>query len=181
MSSPTDPSHDESAELTPFDVLALSAGGDLASGRARVDQIAQRFYDVMEEREPILYERLLTVQPNRKVGNEMIFTQPDVAEPYAAPVLLKRLLNSNDPVAVRLAVSLFLLGWLGGPAEYEARHGHPRLRMRHARVPIDLAMRDAWLRCMDQALTDCGVTGELRAFLDERFAHVANFLRNIEG
>ena len=33
-------------------------------------------------------------------------------------------------------------------------------------VPIDLAMRDAWLRCMDQALTDCGVTGELRAFLD---------------
>ena len=59
---------------------------------------------VMEEREPILYERLLTVQPNRKVGNEMIFTQPDVAEPYAAPVLLKRLLNGNDPVPVRLAV-----------------------------------------------------------------------------
>ena len=151
MSSPTDPSHDESAELTPFDVLALSAGGDLASGRARVDQIAQRFDDVMEEREPAL--ALLHARDER----------------------------GKVDAGSRERFSLFLLGWLGGPAEYEARHGHPRLRMRHARVPIDLAMRDAWLRCMDQALTDCGVTGELRAFLDERFAHVANFLRNIEG
>ena len=151
MSSPTDPSHDESAELTPFDVLALSAGGDLASGRARVDQIAQRFYDVMEEREPAL--ALLHARDER----------------------------GKVDAGSRERFSLFLLGWLGGPPEYEARHGHPRLRMRHGRVPIDLAMRDAWLRCMNQALDDCGVTGELRAFLDERFAHVANFLRNVEG
>jgi hypothetical protein len=58
----------------------------------------------MEERDPILYERLMTVQPNRKVGTEMFFTQPDVSEPYAAPVLLKRLLDSKDPIPVRLAV-----------------------------------------------------------------------------
>jgi len=58
----------------------------------------------MEERDPILYERLLTVQPNRRVGTEMFFTQPDVSEPYAAPVLLKRLLDSKDPIPVRLAV-----------------------------------------------------------------------------
>lgn len=141
-------SGDESADLTPFDVLALAAGGDTASGRARVDQIAQRFYDVMEEREPAL-----TLLHARDASGKV---------------------DANS----RERFSLFLLGWLGGPGEYEARYGHPRLRMRHGRVPIDLAMRDAWLRCMDQALTDCGVTGELRTFLDERFAHVANFLRN---
>ena len=98
--------------------------------------------------------------------------------------LLSMLLHARDAngkidANSRERFSLFLLGWLGGPGEYEARYGHPRLRMRHGRVPIDLAMRDAWLRCMDQALTDCGVTGELRTFLDERFAHVANFLRNV--
>jgi hypothetical protein len=58
----------------------------------------------MEERDPILYERLMTVQPNRKVGTELFFTQPDVSEPYAAPVLLKRLLDHKDPIPVRLAV-----------------------------------------------------------------------------
>lgn len=150
MSTPGNPS-DESSQLTPFDVLALASGGDAASGRARVDQIAQRFYDVMEEREPAL------------------------------ALLHARDANGKIDASSRARFSLFLLGWLGGPGEYEARHGHPRLRMRHGRVPIDIAMRDAWLRCMEQALTDCGVTGELRAFLDERFAHVANFLRNVEG
>ena len=28
-------------------------------------------------------------------------------------------------------------------------------------------------------MDESGVTGEIRAFLDERFAHVANFLRNV--
>ena len=30
---------------------------------------------------------------------------------------------------------LFLAGWLGGPQDYTAKHGHPRLRMRTARSP----------------------------------------------
>jgi hemoglobin len=79
--------------------------------------------------------------------------------------------------------ALFLVGWLGGPQEYMARHGHPRLRMRHAHLPVDATMRDAWIRCMQAALDARGVKGELRRFLDHRFAEVANFLRNrdVEG
>jgi hemoglobin len=57
-----------------------------------------------------------------------------------------------------------------------AVHGHPRLRMRHARVAIGPGLRDAWLRCMTRAMDDCGVTGRIRPFLDQRFAEVANFL-----
>ncbi len=77
--------------------------------------------------------------------------------------------------------ALFLIQWLGGPSDYSAVHGHPRLRMRHARVAIDVAMRDAWLRAMQRALDARAVEGEVRAFLDGRFAEVADFLRNTPG
>ena len=79
---------------------------------------------------------------------------------------------------VRARFALFLVGWLGGPQDYVAQHGHPRLRMRHMHVAVDERMRDAWLRCMEQALDQRSVTGPLRAFLDERFAEVADFMRN---
>ncbi len=77
--------------------------------------------------------------------------------------------------------ALFLCFWLGGPDDYLRAHGHPRLRMRHAAVPVDLAMRDAWLRSMVKAMDARGVEGFARAFLDQRFAEVADFLRNRPG
>jgi hemoglobin len=80
--------------------------------------------------------------------------------------------------ASRDRFALFLIGWLGGPQEYMRLHGHPRLRMRHAHVPVSLAMRDAWLRSMRVALSDPSISPGLRAFLDQRFAELADFLRN---
>lgn len=73
---------------------------------------------------------------------------------------------------------LFLVGWLGGPQEYMATHGHPRLRMRHARVPVSTKMKEAWLRCMAKAMDERKVDGEVRSFLNARFAEVGDFLRN---
>ncbi len=72
----------------------------------------------------------------------------------------------------------FLIEWLGGPANYSPREGHPRLRMRHGAVPIDSSMRDAWIRAMSHALDQEGVTGDVRSFLDARFLELATFLRN---
>lgn len=80
--------------------------------------------------------------------------------------------------ASRDRFGLFLIGWLGGPQDYMRLHGHPRLRMRHAHVPIDERMRDAWLRCMSVALDDPSIDAELRVFLTQRFAELADFLRN---
>lgn len=74
--------------------------------------------------------------------------------------------------------ALFFIGWLGGPDDYMRQYGHPRLRMRHARVPVDAAMRDAWLRAMITALDEVGVSGAVRGFLQQRLAEVADFLRN---
>lgn len=59
--------------------------------------------------------------------------------------------------------ALFLIGWLRDPQDYMALHGHPRLRMRHGRVPVDIAMRDAWLRAMTAALDEQAVTGTYAA------------------
>jgi hemoglobin len=120
-------------------------------GRAVVERLAARFYQVMERDEPALS----AVHRQAEGGG----IDPGVKERFA----------------------LFLVGWLGGPQEYMERHGHPRLRMRHGRVPVDQAMRDAWLRCMSRALDDCGIAGPVRGFLDQRFAEVANFLMNVPG
>ena len=73
----------------------------------------------------------------------------------------------------------FLCGWLGGPPHYEQKYGHPRLRGRHMPFPIGETERDQWLACMKSALDQRGIAGEIRAFLDQRLAHVANFLRNV--
>jgi hemoglobin len=102
----------------------------------------------------------------------------------AEPPLLKlHALDEQGKVsrASRERFALFLIGWLGGPQEYMARHGHPRLRMRHAHVPVDEAMRDAWLRCMRRAMDETGVAGEVREFLEARLVETAEFLRNVPG
>ncbi len=74
-----------------------------------------------------------------------------------------------------------MIEWLGGPRGYSSVHGHPRLRMRHARVPVDTAMRDAWVRAMTRAMVICEVEPDTRAFLEQRFGEVATFMRNQPG
>lgn len=125
--------------LNPFDRLG---------GADAVRALAEKFYDLMDEREPAL-ARLHDLDEHGRVSR-----------------------RSRDRFA------LFLIGWLGGPRDYEEQHGHPRLRMRHGKVAVDTAMRDAWLRCMTSALDASAPDPETRAFLDRAFAHTADFLRN---
>ena len=124
---------------------------ELIGGAARIAALVDRFYTIMAEREPAL-TALHATTPTGTVDD-----------------------------GTRHRFALFLEGWLGGPQTYTEQHGHPRLRMRHGRVGVDLAMRDAWLRCMTAAMDDLALTGPLRAFLDKRFADVADFMRNREG
>lgn len=120
-------------------------------GEAGVRELVARFYDHMAREEPVL-ARLHPCDEQGRVVRE-----------------------NQDRFA------LFLIGWLGGPQTYMAVHGHPRLRMRHGNVGVNVAMRDAWVRSMKAAMDACGVQGELRTFLDSRFADVADFLRNVPG
>ena len=117
-------------------------------GADKVRALVERFYDVMSDREPAL-ALLHPCDPDGRVAR-----------------------------IPRDRFALFLIGWLGGPDDYVEQHGHPRLRMRHGRVPVNGTMRDAWLRCMKAAMEELAIHGEVRAFLDGRFAEVADFLRN---
>ncbi|GAB4547309.1 MAG: group II truncated hemoglobin [Phycisphaerales bacterium] len=91
---------------------------------------------------------------------------------------LMKALHPEDLSESREKLYEFLSGWLGGPPLYIQKHGHPRLRMRHMPFAIDQEGVDEWLRCMRGAMDDLGVEGPLRAFLDQRFTHTANFMRN---
>ncbi|MGA1191979.1 MAG: group II truncated hemoglobin [Bdellovibrionota bacterium] len=75
---------------------------------------------------------------------------------------------------------LFLSGWSGGPPLYVEKYGHPRLRMRHMPFAIGESERDQWLFCMRRALQECISDEEVRQFLDEKFTHIADFMRNAE-
>lgn len=110
--------------------------------------LAKRFYDHMDAHE----RALVAVHRTGEDGN-------------VAPIIRERF-------------TLFLVEWLGGPKVYSTEHGHPRLRMRHFKVPVGIEMRDAWLRCMNAALAHDSVDEETRAYLGRRFAEVADFLRN---
>jgi hemoglobin len=119
-------------------------------GREVVLRLVERFYDIMEQTEPAL-AALHEQDADGKISRRN-----------------------------RERFGSFLLGWLGGPDDYVRNHGHPRLRMRHARVPVDSAQRDAWLRCMNTALAEQTLAQPLLSFLRGRFAEVADFLRNVD-
>lgn len=130
------------------DAAAPEAPIDWLGGPSQVEPLVERFYDFMSDHEPEL-ARLHQLDERSKVSRE-----------------------------TRERFSLFLVEWLGGAREYSRLYGHPRLRMRHAHVPIDEGMRDAWMRAMTAALRGAQLPEPHFDFLLERLAHVANFLRN---
>ena len=75
----------------------------------------------------------------------------------------------------------FLSGWFGGPSLYIAKKGHPRLRMRHAPYAVDQRMRDEWMLCMTEALTEQVADAEMRDQLIHTFAQMADHLINTDG
>ena len=75
---------------------------------------------------------------------------------------------------------LFLMQYWGGPTTYSDERGHPRLRMRHNPYRVDLAARDAWLRCMITALEADPPAEPMRSAMIEYFVRSADFMRNTE-
>lgn len=84
----------------------------------------------------------------------------------------------GDMEAAERRLYLFLVQYLGGPATYSERRGHPRLRMRHQTFPINEDARDRWLKCMSTAMENITMDDESRKFLWAYFVNTANFLRN---
>ena len=124
---------------TPYQLL----GGD-----AKVRELVERFYDLMEL-EPA-YARLRSV-------------------------------HGSSLVSAREKLYLFLSGWLGGPALYTDRFGHPMLRARHLPFAIGATERDQWMACMVQAMEEVEVPQDLRQALAGAFFKTADWMRNRPG
>lgn len=121
---------------------------DLLGGEPAVRKLVARFYEIMARDEPAL-ARLHPCDSEGRVAAEN-------QEKFA----------------------LYFIGYLGGPQEYVARYGHPRLRMRHGRVAVNSEGRDAWMRAMRAAMLEEGVPEPLRSFLDQRLTDLADHMRN---
>ena len=99
-------------------------------------------------------------------------------EPHYAQL---RAAHGSELARARQKLFWFLCGWMGGPQHYTERFGHPRLRMRHMAFSIGIQERDQWVDCMNQAMGETGVPGDLRTRLRESFFKTADWMRNSPG
>jgi len=89
-----------------------------------------------------------------------------------------RAMHASDLGPVRRVLADYLTEWLGGEPLFSRARGHPRLRQRHMHVPIASAERDAWLLCMDLALTECVADEEVRTLIFHQLVRLADWMRN---
>ena len=92
------------------------------------------------------------------------------------PVL--RPIYPEDLAPGKRALAMFLAQYWGGPPEYSAEKGHPRLRMRHAPFTIGEEQRDAWLASMLAALDESDAPMAAKTALREYFAMAATAMIN---
>ena len=98
------------------------------------------------------------------------------SNPQAAPI---RALHPADLTNSREKLSLFLIGWTGGPQHYIERYGHPRLRQRHMGFNIGERERDQWMFCMISAMQQLNFDETLTQKLSQQLYGVADFMRNV--
>ena len=92
------------------------------------------------------------------------------------PIL--RPIYPEDLAPGKRALAMFLAQYWGGPPEYSAEKGHPRLRMRHAPFTIGEEQRDAWLASMLAALDDTDAPEAAKAAMREYFGMAATAMIN---
>ena len=92
--------------------------------------------------------------------------------------ILKPMYPDEDFLGAARRLMMFLEQYWGGPTTYQEERGHPRLRMRHAQFQIDVAARDAWLRCMKSAVDELSMEEADRVILWSYLELAANSLVN---
>lgn len=123
---------------------------------------------------PTPYEKLGAAPGIRALVQRFYALMDELPEAYTI-----RQMHPEDLSGSEQRLFEYLSGWLGGPSLYTDKHGHPRLRMRHAPYDLDTSARDAWMLCMTQALSELVTDTELRDPLIHTFAQMANHLVNV--
>ena len=61
-------------------------------------------------------------------------------------------MHADDLAKTKSVMKRYFSELLGGPMQFSETRGHPALKGRHASMPIGQQERDAWMRCMKEAL-----------------------------
>jgi hemoglobin len=72
----------------------------------------------------------------------------------------------------------FLCGWLGGPKLFSDKYGPIRIPKAHSHLDIGYAERDAWLYCMEQAISKQPYEQDFKQYLLAQLAVPAERSRN---
>lgn len=99
-------------------------------------------------------------------------------EGVAGDDLLRPMYPEDDLGPAEERFLMFLVQYWGGPTTYSERRGHPRLRMRHAPFPVDVAARDRWLQHFRAALDAVALSPEHDAQFWAYVTHAATFMVN---
>ena len=97
--------------------------------------------------------------------------------PEAAKI---RKMHPADLTVSRDKLTLFLCGWLNGPALYTQKYGPIRIPQVHSHLEIGRSERDAWLRCMQEALKTQPYAAAFKEYLLEQLYVPAERSRNRE-
>ena len=90
-----------------------------------------------------------------------------------------RQMHAKSLKVSREKLFMFLSGWLGGPDLYIEKYGHPMLRRRHMPFSIGTNEVEQWLLCMEKAMDDMSISGDLRLMLDRSFRQTAEHMHNV--
>lgn len=76
----------------------------------------------------------------------------------------------EDIYPVMKKQTMFLTQFFGGPSLYSDAYGHPMMRARHLPFPVTPERAEAWLSCMDAALTEAGIGEPLHGIVLKRLS-----------
>jgi hemoglobin len=127
----------------------------------------------MQGDEPTLYEL---------VGGETTFRR--LVEHFYAKVEADRVLRPLFPADLEAGKrwqALFLMQYFGGPTQYAAERGHPRLRLRHMPFVIDQTAREHWLAHMLAAVDEVDIKEPMRSEMRAYFERASEFMINTES
>ncbi len=87
-------------------------------------------------------------------------------------------MHPSDMTDSRQKLFMFLSGWFGGPNLYWQNFGHPRMRARHMKFPIDTVAAQSWIECMKEAVSQMKWSLEFKEYALKSFADFAMHMRN---
>jgi hemoglobin len=96
----------------------------------------------------------------------------------AKDAVLSTLYPKEDLAGAERRLRMFLIQFFGGPTQYSAERGHPRLRMRHAPFVIGQVEREHWIAAMTAAMEEAGIPEPAYSEMKGYFEKTATFLMN---